>query len=247
MDFAGYTWAFVGVTFVVAGFVKGVVGMGLPTVAMGLLCLSMRTADAAAILVIPSLVTNAWQLLAGPTLWGLIRRMWGMLLGVTVGTMAASGLLVQSSTAVATISLGVALILYALSGLAGLKFTTASRHEIWVGPIVGAMTGMVTGATGIFVVPAVPYLQSMGLEKEELVQALGLSFTVSTIALAAGLMSMSAFHVSSAGLSAASLGPALGGMFLGQVLRRRTSAGVFRVAFFCGLLLLGLYLTIRAA
>ncbi len=247
MDFAGYTWAFVGVTFVVAGFVKGVVGMGLPTVAMGLLCLSMPAAEAAAILVIPSLVTNVWQLLAGPALWGLMRRMWGMLLGVTLGTVGASRLLVQSSTEAATISLGVALILYALSGLAGLKFTTAPRHEIWVGPIVGATTGMVTGATGVFVLPAVPYLQSLGLEKEELVQALGLSFTVSTIALAAGLMGMSAFHISSAGLSAASLGPALGGMFLGQVLRRRTSADVFRVAFFCGLLVLGLYLAIRAA
>jgi uncharacterized protein len=247
MDFAEYSWAFVGVTFGVAGFVKGVIGMGLPTVAMGLLCLSMPAADAAAILVIPSLVTNVWQLLAGPALRGLIRRMWGMLLGVTLGTVVATGLLVKSSTEAATISLGVALILYALSGLAGLKFTTAQQHDIWVGQIVGAMTGMVTGATGVFVLPAVPYLQSLRLEKEELVQALGLSFTVSTIALAAGLMRMSALHMSSAGLSAASLGPALGGMFLGQVLRRRISAGVFRVVFFYGLLLLGLYLAIHAA
>jgi hypothetical protein len=49
---------------------------------------------------------------------------------------------------------------------------------------VGAITGLTTAATGVFVIPAVPYLQAIGFEKEELVQALGLSFTVSTMALA---------------------------------------------------------------
>ena len=53
-----------------------------------------------------------------------------------------------------------------------------------LGPIVGAITGLITAATGVFVIPAVPFLQGIGLEKEELVQALGLSFTVSTLALA---------------------------------------------------------------
>lgn len=112
-------------------------------------------------------------------------------------------------------------------------------------PLVGAVTGLIATATGVFVVPAVPYLQALNLEKEELVQALGLSFTVSTIGLAAVLMAQGNFQPSLAGASLASLIPALGGMFLGQWVRGRIRAETFRLLFFIGLLLLGAHLALR--
>ena len=62
-------------TFLFAGLVKGVVGLGLPTVAMGLLGLAMPPVAAAALLLVPSLVTNVWQLLAKPRFGGLLRRL----------------------------------------------------------------------------------------------------------------------------------------------------------------------------
>ncbi|MGE3967549.1 MAG: TSUP family transporter [Dongiaceae bacterium] len=106
-------------------------------------------------------------------------------------------------------------------------------------------TGLVTGATGVFVIPAVPYLQAIGLEKDDLIQALGLSFTVSTVALALGLLRMEAWQTQSIGLSVLALVPALGGMQIGQVLRKRIAPATFRTVFFAGLLLLGLYLALR--
>ena len=51
--------------YLLAGFVKGVIGMGLPTVSIGLLGLLLTPAQAAAILVVPSLATNIWQFAAG--------------------------------------------------------------------------------------------------------------------------------------------------------------------------------------
>ena len=78
--------------FVLAGFVKGVVGLGLPTVAMGLLAVVMTPAQAAALLVVPSFLTNAWQAM-GRELWPLTRRLWSMLLGICVGTWAGAGML----------------------------------------------------------------------------------------------------------------------------------------------------------
>jgi uncharacterized membrane protein YfcA len=47
--------------FLLAGFVKGVIGLGLPTVSMGLLTLVMAPAKAASLLIVPSFVTNVWQ------------------------------------------------------------------------------------------------------------------------------------------------------------------------------------------
>ena len=245
MAFSPSLWIFIGLTFLLAGFVKGVVGMGLPTIAMGLLCLVLPPAEAAATLIVPSLVTNLWQLLAGPRLGALLLRLWGMMAGVAIGTIAGAGVIVGSSAGLASLALGGALVVYAVVGLAGLRLSVTPRHQAWAGVAVGAATGAITGATGVFVIPAVPYLQAIGLEKDDLVQALGLSFTVSTLALGLGLLRLEAFHAASAGLSALALLPALGGMFLGQSIRARLGADLFRRVFFAGLLLLGIYLAFR--
>ena len=110
----------------------------------------------------------------------------------------------------------------------------------------GAATGMITGATGVFVISAVPYLQALGLEKAHLVQALGLSFTASTVALAAGLASHGALHFTASGISVLCLAPALVGMLLGQWIRVKVDPGTFRLLFFVGLLLLGGDLIVRS-
>jgi len=232
--------------FLLAGVVKGLIGMGLPTIAMGLLAVVIPPAQAAAILVVPSFVTNVWQLLAGPAFAGLVRRLWSMMAGVVVGTIAGAGVLAGDAAGVATGGLGAALILLAVVSLSGVSFAVPHRHERWLSPLVGATTGLVTGATGVFVIPAVPYLQSLGLDKEELIQALGLSFTVSTVALAAGLWWVDAFQLAYGAVSALALIPALAGMFAGQWIRQRIDARTFRTVFFAGLLALGAYLLVRA-
>ncbi len=232
-------------TFLLAGFTKGIIGLGLPTVAMGLLGLAMPPAKAAALLVVPSLVTNVWQLAAGPRFGALVRRLWPMLLGICLGTWAGAGLLAGDGSGRATAALGVALVIYALVGLISLHFWIPPGMQPWLSPAVGAVTGLVSAATGVFVIPAVPYLQALALEKEDLVQALGLSFTVSTVALAAGLAHDGALPVSLAGASLAALAPALLGMFLGQFVRVRVRPEIFRRCFFLGLLALGADLAAR--
>ena len=240
--------AWIGAVFLAAGFVKGVVGMGLPTVAMGLLAVTMPPAEAAALLLIPSLVTNLWQLFTGPSFGGLVKRLWAMMVGILLGTIAGAGVLTGAHAGAASAGLGAALVLYAILGLLKLGFATPARHEALMSPLVGVATGLVTGATGVFVIPAVPYLQSLRPEKEDLIQALGLSFTVSTSALAIGLFRAGALVSPTAQLmgSILALLPALAGMFIGQALRQAMSVETFRTVFFVGLLALGVYLALEA-
>lgn len=232
-------------TFLAAGFVKGVTGMGLPTIAMGLLGTAMPPAAAAAMLVIPSFVTNVWQLLAGPATARLTQRLWPMVLGIVLGTVGGSALLVWSDPLWSRLALGIALIVYAAHALVSPALSVPPRIESWLSPIVGLVTGAVTGATGVFVMPAVPYLQALRLDRDELVQALGLSFTVSTMALAVGLTVHDAFRPDQLGLSAAAVIPALAGMWLGQKVRARISPRRFRQCFLFFLLLLGLDLALQ--
>jgi uncharacterized membrane protein YfcA len=104
---------------------------------------------------------------------------------------------------------------------------------------------VVWAATGVFAIPAVPYLEAIGLEKEEFVQALGLSFTVSTVALALNVAVEGGLKISTATTSLAALFLACAGMWIGQAVRLRMSAIVFRRWFFTGLALLG-YLVARS-
>jgi uncharacterized membrane protein YfcA len=244
------TIAVIACVFILGGFVKGVVGLGLPTVAMGLLSLAMLPGEAAALLIVPSLVTNVWQI-GGPGLVALLRRLGPMLVGVCIGTWIGAGWLTGQTSegsaagSWATLGLGLALVVYAALGLLNWRARVASSHEWWLGPVIGMSTGLMTAATGVFVIPAVPYLQALGFEKEELVRSLGISFLVSTIALAAVLGLGGAMDASTLASSALALLPALLGMFVGQWLRLRVRPATFKRVFFCGLLALGVYLMIR--
>ena len=243
MDF---TLLWIALIFLPAGMVKGVVGLGLPTIGMGLLALLMPPAEAAAMLALPSLVTNAWQMLAGRRLGAIARRLSPMMLGICLGTWAGAGLMTGLSARYATAGLGGALVLYAIAGLTAFRFSVRASHEPVLSPIIGAITGMITAATGVFVIPAVPYLQGIGLEKDALVQALGLSFTVSTLSLAASLAAGGVFVPTMIVPTIVSLGASLLGMWLGQIVRARLSPTTFRRFFFVGLLLLGAWLVVRA-
>lgn len=245
MERADLVTLFAALTFTLAGLVKGVIGMGLPTIAMGLLAEAMAPAEAATLLLVPSFVTNLWQLAAGPDCRALIRRLWPMLCGIGVGTLAGSGLLAEDRGGRAAMALGGALIFYALLGLAKVRLAVPRRWERWLGAPVGLATGLVAAATGVFVIPAVPYLSALGLEKDALVQALGLSFTVSTVALGGSLFFGGAVQGGLAGSSLLALVPALIGMVLGQRLRALVDAASFRLCFFLGLLALGADLLAR--
>lgn len=233
-------------TFLLAGLAKGLTGMGLPTVAMGLLGVLMPPAAAAAMVIVPSFVTNSWQLLAGPAATRLLRRLRLLLLGIAVGTAGSARLLVKVDPKWSGLALGIALMLYAAFALLSPAAVVAAHVEPWLSPIVGLVTGAITGATGVFVMPAVPYMQALQLDKDELVQALGLSFTVSTIALGGGLLLHGALRMEQAALSTLALVPALAGVWLGRRLRARMSPKHFRRLFLTFLLLLGLNLAARS-
>lgn len=245
-DFAIVNFMMVSFVFLLAGAVKGILGMGLPTLAMGLLGLLMPVAQAATLLLAPSLATNLWQMLRGPHLRGLLRRLWPLQAGVLAGVWAGRGWMSPGADQQGTLLLGLCLAAYAVATLAGLRLPRpAVRHERVLSGLMGAATGAVTAATGVFVLPAVPYLQALELNKDEMAQALGLSFTVSTLALAGSLMSGGALVFHSGAQSLFLLGPALVGMWLGQRLREELSPAVFRLVFSGGLLLLGGWLALK--
>lgn len=232
--------------FLVAGLVKGVIGLGLPTLSMAMLALWMPPAEAAALLILPSFVTNVWQLRPWRTLPPVLRRLWPLQLGIAAGTLGGAAFFGAPAGAWTQVLLGAALVAYAAWGLAGRTLSVPVAHERWLGPLMGVLTGVVTALTGVFVLPAVPYLQALGLQRSALMQAMGISFTTATVALAVGLFGHGAYAAADAGMSVGLLLPALAGMSVGQWLRERLPVVAFRRLFFAGLGLLGAYMLLAA-
>jgi uncharacterized membrane protein YfcA len=243
MDVDVSTLAFAGLTFVIAGFVKGVIGLGLPTISIGLLSLVLLPPEAAALVIVPTIVTNIWQAAVGPQLAALLRRLWPMFVALCLGTFAGAGFLNGGNTAVVRAALGAVLALYAILGLTAVRFSVPARAEIWLTPLIGLATGIVTAATGVSgILPSVPYLQALGIDKHKLVQAMGLSFTISAIALGAAGARRRAAGQHRRRLAARA---AVAGMGLGQMVRTRIRDDAFRTWFFVGMLLLGCYFVLR--
>ena len=238
-------WVFVAAVFVLAGAVKGVIGLGLPTLSMALLAVWMPPAAAAALLILPSLVTNLWQLQPLAGLGRLARRLGGMQLGIVAGTWAGAWLFGAPAGAGARVALGLALVAYAAWAMLARPLALDARHEAWLGPLVGVVTGAITALTGVFVLPAVIYLQALSLSRDALIQAMGLSFTTSTVALGLALAGQDSYSTPLFGASLAMLLPALAGMALGQWIRVRMPLPLFRRCFFAGLALLGAYMVLR--
>jgi hypothetical protein len=217
---------YVAAVFIVAGTVKGITGMGLPTVGVSLLGLAMPPSAAAALLVAPSLATNIVQC------WGthtreLLRRFGAMWAAILAGCVFTPVPTVGNSAGFGRVCLAAILVVYGTWTLAGWKLPHPRRHEWWISPVIGYVGGLMTVATGVFVIPVSPYLQSLDLAKEEMVQALGITFTVCTIGLALRL-GMDRVPVMQLGVPAlVALCCAFAGMAMGARMRRRWDRKTF--------------------
>jgi len=233
---------FIATALLLAGFIKGVVGLGLPTVAIGLLAVTMQPSRAIAIVIVPAIVTNIWQTFAGPYLRDIIRRLWPLMAGTVIGIWLNAGMLSGPYAHYGPIVLGVLLVIYAIVGLSKFSFSVARSNEKWIGGIVGLLTGAVSAATGVQVIPSMPFIQAIGMEKDEFVQALGVFFTVATVALAFTLTRAGLLSASTALPGAVAMASAFAGMFIGQAVRSRMQPEAFRRWFLIAMIFLGLYL-----
>jgi uncharacterized membrane protein YfcA len=234
-------------TFFLAGTVKGVIGLGLPTVSLAVLTVLVGLPQAMTLLLAPSLLTNLWQAMARGGALVIVKRLWPFLLMATLTIWIGAFALTRVDLFWLSILLGMLLIIYSLVNLAGFRPTIPARHEIWTGAVAGVANGLLTGMTGSFVVPGVLYLQAISLPRDTLVQAMGILFTLSTIALSVALAHNGWLSGRLGLMSIAAVMPAMAGMLVGQRIRKSLSENLFRKIFYISLLMLGLYIVINTS
>ncbi len=239
------TYGLIGLSFLLAGFVKGVVGLGLPTISLALLTALLDLQTAMALLIVPSFFTNVWQAVVGRHLLMLLVRLWPLLITVIFMVWVGVGVAPLFEINLLTRVLGIILLFYAVLSLYAAPLVIGRSKQVWLAPICGLLNGALTGLTGSLFMPGVIYLQAIGLSRDQLIQAMGLLFAVSTAAL--GICLQEADRVSPGlwHISILALLPALVGMRMGSFFRERLSEALFRHIFLCGLAAIGLYITVN--
>ena len=232
-------------TFLLGGFVKGTIGLGLPVVALAMMAAPLGVEKAMAIMLVPCFVTNVWQALAGPYFAQLLKRLWTYLLAALAGTWIGVSVLAEGGDGMLMV-LGVVLCAYSAIYFAGFRAPAPGEREPIAAPVAGGLGGVMFGMTGTFIIPGILYLQALGLKRDALVQALGLVFVTITTGLTASFLHHQLIPAQAAALSGYALLPAAVGLVLGRRYRQAISEELFTRYFFAALFATGLYMIVRS-
>ena len=227
--------------FMLAGTIKGLVGLGLPTVAIALMSLMLTLPEAMALLVLPTIFSNVWQATVGGNFRVILRRHWPLIVPLAVMLYLTMWLFGQKGPNWAFLVLGAVLILYGAMGLMRFRLRVSKGLEKPLAPVIGAVSGFIAALVGVPVVPLMPYLQALAIKPSEIVQTLGVVLCATSFTLAASLIHFGMFDRPHALLSAGAVVPSIAGMWLGQRIRAGLSIEQFRLAVFGALLATGLY------
>lgn len=219
--------------------------MGMPTVSLAVLSVGMGLPTAIQLIVVPTVVTNVWQALIGDGFRRLVRRFQILLITTVIGVWLGYFLLFRSSAQLMTAVLGIAICLYSLSALLGFPLMPKVRREHIASPVVGVTTGILAGATGNISMPAIAYFHRLDMPRNDVVQMLGILFTLGATTLGLTLAGHGSYQSDLALVSTLSVIPGLLGMVIGQRVRNKLSEHTFRRTLFCGLLIAGAHLTTK--
>ena len=239
--------AFASAVLLLAGTVKGFIGLGMPTVALTLLTLQIDTRSAVALVVVPMLLSNVWQFWRGPDMVGCAKRHWryaAILILFVAATVWASQ---SAPDRLLRAVLGVLVLVFCFFSWRNMV-PEIPAHRIRLFEGVSAVTaGLVGGLTAAWAPPLAMYLTGLRLDRDAFVQALGFLITAGSISIF--VMFIAVGHSSGADLavSAFLLGPALIGFSIGENLRHRTNPDQFRKLFLVAFSLLGANLLIGTA
>lgn len=231
--------------FALAGYVKGLTAIGLPTIGVALLSFGMPIPEAMALVALPALSSNFWQAISGGSFVVLLRRLAPLIVALCVVAVATVLLLGRGAPGWALTVLAVVLMAYGAMGLLKLRPRVPARLEKALAPAVGVASGFISGIAGVPIMPVLPFLQALDMKPQQLVQSLGIVFCAASIAVGLTMTGAGVIDLQHAALSVGAVVPTLIGMALGQAARQRLSVEQFKTGIFVALLAIGLISLLR--
>lgn len=225
-----------------AATAKGVTGLGFSTTCLAIVALTVGLKNALPLLIIPSISTNLMVMVGAGHFTETARRFWPMYLATIPGLLLGLWFLGSVDGAIAGVSLGIVLMAYCAFAYANPELRLPAHLERPLQPVSGILTGMVNGATGSQVMPSMPFLMALHMEKNRFVQTINCSFTLSSLIMVVGLSQMGLFTTEAVMVSIIGTIFAVTGIRIGERIRDKLDANQFRLAVLAMLTIMGVAL-----
>lgn len=232
--------------FFFAAFAKGITGMGFATTCLPILALTMGLEVALPLVLVSSVASNIIVQVEVGHFRESLHRFWPLIVAGMIGVVIGLMLLTWLETRMAAAVLGIVLIVYGIFALKTPNLTMAPRLEKPLAPVTGLATGIINGLTGSQLMPVLPYLMALRLDREHFVQAINCSFTSSSIVMAIGLSKIGLMNFETSLVSTIGVVPVWLGLKLGSKMRRRLAPKIFRLLVIYMLMASGVLLLARA-
>ena len=239
------TIALVAATYLLAGIVKGVTGLGVPIIGVAFTAPVIGMQAAVALVLGPSVLTNVWQAWVGGNFLKILRRIWPLLLTSCIGIWFGSGILAAADGRYLLLFLGTLLIVYSVVALIRARLPSPGRHEGWLSPAIGIPAGVIYGMTGSYMMPGTLYIQSLGMPRDMFVQALGIAFVLISLMLSGAMLQRAILTPELITMTLGAVIPCALGMLLGQRLRKHLTEDQFTRIVLVVILLTGVYMIAR--
>ncbi|ASJ72978.1 hypothetical protein IMCC3135_14465 [Granulosicoccus antarcticus IMCC3135] len=232
--------------YFVAGVIKGMLGIGFPTAAVSLLAQVTDARTAISLVVIPMVVTNAWQVWRSRRVSWVLKSFWLLLVVMLVLTALFSQVSVLVPVALLTGVLGLIVTVYSASSLYRPIFFIPDRLDRIAQVTAGVSAGIMAGLVGVWAPPILIYLNARRISKEAFVATTGVLMCLGSIVLFTGYVKAGLIGGSIMVMSSLLLVPSLLGFSSGEWIRHRMSAKRFERVLLWFFLIMGLNLIRRA-
>jgi len=183
----GITWVVVAGAFLLASFVKGTTGMGFPLIATPMVALLVDIKTTYAILVVPNILMDVWQLSRGRLPWLLWRRLFWLLLTTAVGAWLGTRILISVPERFIYLALAAMILVFLASTHLRFVLRVPPGWEGWLSPVVGFVGGVLAGITNVIGPLTAMYLLALRFEKREFVKAVASIFLVAKLSQLAAI------------------------------------------------------------
>lgn len=236
---------FVLFALVTSAFIKGSLGLGFSTICLAILANVIDLKVAISIVVIPSLISNLMVMIEAGNFRFSLQTFFWMLFMAIPGMAVGLQVLRQADNTASLYILSGVLVVYGCWGLLNRHFKTREHLVPRLNPVIGFLTGAVNGATGSQIFPIMPYLLSLQISKDVLVQTINMSFTLCSLIMLSALYYMQALDTKSIFTYSLGIIPVMLGVWLGGKVRRRLSEQRYRQAVMVLIIVLGVLLLFR--
>jgi len=232
------------IVYLLCGIIKGTIGFGMPTVSISLLVFFIDIKLIIALILIPTIVVNIYQLSIGGNLIKILRETKFFLLFSTIFIFPGTYLLNIISSQYIILFIAFILFINSILFLANKIYILPNYESPFTQITIGAINGVIIGMTSIYTMPLIFLLQSFKYNKNTTVQFLGIAFFLYPIAQIFSFANFNLISLEIIKTSSILLIPIFFGLYVGQKIRKRISETLFQKFFYCTLLAMSIIISI---